>query len=299
MKFCLSGIDSDEPGGLSSGLMDRIATFKNLAASAERGELVFPTSIDAALKIQQAFADPDSHLESVGRLVLTEPMLTARIVAIANSAAYNRNGREITDVRTAINRLGFRTLHALATAVVARQFASLITDADLQAKAQQLWEHTAYVAALARLIAAKVTFLDPETALFAAIVHEVGGFYALAQAQNHPGLFDGQASEWVEHGERPIGRAVLQRLAVPLAVLDAVESHWGGYLSLPPLSLGDTLLLANNLAAVESPLNQGQAGKDEAAPSPLIDHVIGDDTLGHLLEASSAEVASLTAALRF
>ena len=134
--------------------MERITIFKNLAASAERGELVFPTSIDAALKIQQAFADPNSHLESVGRLVLTEPLLTARIVAIANSAAYNRSGREITDVKAAINRLGFRTLHALATAVVARQFASLITDADLQAKAQQLWEHTAYVAALARLIAA-------------------------------------------------------------------------------------------------------------------------------------------------
>jgi HD-like signal output (HDOD) protein len=274
--------------------MDRIAIIQSIATQAERGELTFPTNIDAALKIQQAFNDPDCHVQDATKLVLTEPLLAARIVAIANSVAYNRSGREITDVKSAIGRLGFRTLHALATAVVTRQFASMISDPLLQSRATQLWEHTAHVASLARLIAEKITFLDPETAMFSAIVHEVGGFYLLSRAHLHPGLLDGDPAEWVEHGEQAVGRAVLKRLAVPQPVMEAIEVHWHGFLTLPPVTLGDTLLLANNLSPVESPLNQRQSSEGS-----LIDHVIGEETLSQILERSGEEISSLTAALRF
>ena len=262
---------------------------------------MFPTNIDAALKIQQAFENPDAHIEDLVKLVLTEPLLSARIVAIANSVAYNRSGREITNVRNAIGRLGFRTLHALATAVVTRQFASVITDPQLHAKALQLWEHTAYVASLSHLIAERVTFLDPETAMFAAIVHEIGGFYLLSRASDYPGLLDGDPAEWVENGEREIGRAVLRRLSVPVPVLEAVEAHWDGFLTLPPVTLGDTLLLANHLAPIESPLNQLQSLEGESdglGGHSLIDHAIGEDTLSGILEKSTEEIRSLNAALR-
>lgn len=282
--------------------MDRIDALKQIAAQAERGELIFPTNIDAALKIQQAFDDPDAHVEQISRLILVEPLLAARIVAIANSVAYNRSGREITDVHSAIARLGFRTLHALATAVVARQFASMIADPHLQAKATQLWEHTAHVASLAHLIAQRVTLVDAEAAMFAAIVHEVGGFYLISQAPAYPGLLDGDLSAWFEQGERTVGRAVLKRLAIPEPVMAAVEDCWDGFLTLPPVSLGDTLLLANQLAPVASPLNQPDGAAGEAAEqtaSSLIDHVVGDETLVDILEKSAEEIRSLMMALQF
>ncbi len=280
-------------------VMDRIETFKTIAAQAVRGELIFPTNIDAALKIQQALGDPDCHIQGVTKLVMTEPLLSARIVAIANSAAYNRTGSEIADVRSAVNRLGFRTLHALAMAVVARQFASLINEPRVAAMANQLWEHTAHVTSLSHLIAERVTFLDPNIAMFAAIVHEVGGFYLLSRMHDFPGLLDGDPSEWVEYGEQEVGRAVLKRLSVPTTVVEAVEAHWNGFLSLPPVTLGDTLLLANHLAPVASPLNQyAEEGSENLSPS-LIDHIVGDETLSEILEKSAEEVASLTAALRF
>jgi len=47
-------------------------------------------------------------------------------------------------------------------------------------------EHTAHVASLAHVIARRVTRLDPETALFAGIIHEVGGFYLLSRVKDHP-----------------------------------------------------------------------------------------------------------------
>lgn len=276
--------------------MNRLDAIKSIAAQASQGELIFPTNLDAALKIQRTLQDPDCHIETAAKLVLTEPLLSARTVAIANSVAYNRSGDQITNVRTAVMRLGFRTMQSLAASVVVLQFSSKITNPTLRAKAAQLWEHTAHVAALAQVIARRVTHLDPETAMFAGIVHEVGGFYLLSRAEQFPGLLDGDPDDWVDNGEAEIGRAVLQKLAVPDAVMSAVESLWYGYLALPPESLGDTLLLANDLAPVASPLHQ-RAGATSKESASTIDYAVGEGTLQSILEESAEEVKSLTAAL--
>ena len=167
--------------------MDRLEAFKSIAAQASRGELTFPTNVDATLKLQRALNDPDCHADAAARLVQAEPLLAARTVAIANSAAYNRSGNEVTNVRAAVQRVGFRTLNALAAAVIVRQLDSKITQPALRAKADQLWQHSAHVAALSQVIARRVTHTDPETALFAGIVHEVGGFYLLSRAEEYPG----------------------------------------------------------------------------------------------------------------
>ncbi len=276
--------------------MDKLEVFRSIAAQAGRGELTFPTNVNASLKIQQVLSDPDCHMEAAAKLVATEPLLAARTVAVANSAAYNRSAAEITNVRSAVMRLGFRTLHSLVAALIVRQFGSKIVAPALRAKSAQLWEHTAHVAALSQVIARRVTHLDPETAMFAGIVHEVAGFYLLSRADEFPGLMDDDAEEWAEYGERIIGRAVLKKLSVPEPVATAVEALWYGYRELPPKTLGDTLLLANDLAPVPSPLHQ-VAGVTPEQSMSIIDFEIGGDTLNSILDESAEEVKSLTAAL--
>ena len=276
--------------------MDRLQAFKSIAAQASRGELTFPTNVDATLKLQRALSDPDCHAEVAARLVQAEPLLAARTVSIANSVAYNRSGNEVTNVRTAVQRVGFRTLNALAAAVIVRQLDSKITKPDLRKKADQLWQHSAHVAALSQVIAKRVAHLDSETALFAGIVHEVGGFYLLSRAEEFPGLLDGDPEEWIEHGEMQIGRCVLQKLNVPAAVMAAIEELWSGMRALPPETLGDTLLLANDLSPVGSPLHQ-RAGATTIQSASTIDFVVGEGTLASIMEESADEVKSLTAAL--
>ncbi|MDB5908192.1 MAG: histidine kinase [Massilia sp.] len=276
--------------------MDRLEAFKSIAAQAGRGELTFPTNVDATLKLQRALSDPDLHSEEAARLVQAEPLLAARTVAIANSVAYNRSGKAITNVRSAVQRVGFRTLSALTAAVIVRQLDSKITQPDLRAKADQLWQHSAHVAALSQVIARRVTHVDPETALFAGIVHEVGGFYLLSRAAEFPGLLDGGPEEWIEYGETEIGRGVLKKLGVPATVMEAIEAMWNGLRALPPETLGDTLMLANDLAPLGSPLHV-RAGATTHQSAATIDFVTGDGTLAEILDESAEEVKSLTAAL--
>jgi HD-like signal output (HDOD) protein len=277
-------------------LMDRLSALKSIAAEASRGELSFPTNVEATLRLQRALSEPDCHTDMAARLVQAEPLLAARTVAIANSVAYNRAGHDVTNVRAAVQRVGFRTLGALAASVIVRQLASEISDPGLRERANQLWVHSAHVAALAQVIARRVSFVDPDTAMFAGIVHEVGGFYLLARADAYPDIIDGGADEWLEHGEVAIGRAVLAKLGVPAPVMGAIEALWNGMRALPPETLGDTLLLAKDLAPLPSPLYQ-RPGATTVHTAATIDFVTGQGTLAQILAESSEEVNSLTRAL--
>jgi hypothetical protein len=80
-------------------------------------------------------------------------------------------------------------------------------------------------------------------------------------------------------------------------VLEAIEGMWQGYLAMPPQSLADTLLLADQLAPVESPLAQ-LAGTGREGIEANIDVALDDETLSSILEESAAEVESLINALR-
>lgn len=276
--------------------MDRLDIFRNIATQAGRGELSFPANVNATLKLQREFDDPDCHIDRATRMVAAEPLLSARTVAIANSAAYNPSGREIANVRAAVARLGFGTLKSMVAAVVVRQLSSKSTTPRLCAKSAQLWEHTAHVAALSQVIAKKVTRVDPETALFAAIVHEVGGFYLLSRADDFPGLLDDNSEAWMQYGEKLIGRGVLKQLGVPEPVLQAAEALWHGVRALPPTTLGDTLSLANDLAPVISPLQPPESAKVRQQAA-MINFAVGNTTLHRILHDSAGEIASLTAAL--
>jgi HD-like signal output (HDOD) protein len=282
--------------------MNRSQALSHIIEQVRQGELIFPTNVNASIKIQEALNDPDCGIETAANLVITEPLLAARLVAIANSVAYSRFGGGVTNVKTAVTILGFTTLRSIVISVVIRQLSLAITNPELRAKANQLWEHSANVAALAHVIAKRISHADYETAMFAGIVHEVAGFYLLSRAHEFPMLLDATDSdsdvtdEIEEPSEAIIGRAVLKKLMVPAVVIKAVENLWNGLLVLPPESLGDILMVANDLASVVSPLDSRSQAAIAQSTSD-IDFFVGDATLNEIMAESNEEVRSLTAAL--
>lgn len=277
--------------------MDVQSILDTVAADAARGDIVFSTHAEIALRVQRMIDDPDCSIDALGKLVAAEPLLSARILGLANSITYNPGGRPITDLKNAISRLGLASLRALAAAIEVRQMQDLSKTEAHRLLASRLWEHTAHVAALARVIAKRLTHQNPDAAFFAGIVHEVGSFYLISRASAFPDLFSSDLEAWNGEGEARVGRAVLQALEVPAHILEAMETLWSGYLAMPPGSLGDTLLLANELSPVESPLDT-LTGMSRKGMSAEIELQIDNETLSHVLAESAEEVASLSTALR-
>jgi hypothetical protein len=275
--------------------MNKLEAFGHIAALAIRGDLVFPTSVNAALRVQLALEDPETPIDEAIRLVLAEPQLAARTVALANSAMFNRSGNTITNVRAAITRVGYHNLYALAAAMVVRQFGSKIIDPAVRAKAEQLWQHSVYVACLARIIAREVTEVNGDTALFAGIVHEVGGFYLLSRADEFPGLLDPDPDNWQPASEEIITREVMTKLAIPEEVSTAIEGLRDGFLGVPPESLLDTLLLANHFAPVASPLAQPR--EDMKQSDSVVDLFIDEEMAAGMLDEAERDATAMNAAL--
>lgn len=279
--------------------MDKSELYRRIAAEAERGEPVFRTSAELGLRIKRALDDPDCSTDQAAKLVQAEPLLAARVVAMANSVVYNRSGREITDVRQAVARLGFSTLRSLTMALLVKQIGGQPSDPAHKEILRQLWAHTAHVAALCHVIARRITHQDPETALFAGILHEVAGFYLISRAHDLPQLLAGASEDWQETGEAVVGAVLLKALEVPEGVAEAIGTLWQGYLAIPPASLGDTLLLAEELAPVASPLYwapERAAGAE--AGTPRIEMAVDQETLSGILAESAEEVQSLLRALQ-
>jgi len=273
--------------------------FEEIAKQVAQGDLMFPTGAQVALNLRRALDDPECHILTAAKLIQAEPLLSARVIEISNSVAFNRSGREITDVHVAVSLLGFTTIRSLAMALVTRQMAGQSKTREHQEVVDRLWEHSAHVASLARAIARHVTHVDQETALFAGIIHEIGGFYMLSRSEEYPGLLEDDFSEWLEGGEVAVGRQVLIRLKVPQSVLAMMESFWDGFLAMPPVTLADTLLLAEELATVPSPLHRVDSKSPGSELRASIEMVIGEETLTLILAEAAEEIESLTRALKF
>jgi hypothetical protein len=293
------------PPGINTGSlacmilpMDKREAFKTIAKQVAQGELAFPTGAQVALKVRQALDDPNCSVDTTARLIQAEPLLSARVIAIANSVAYNRSGQAITDVRAAVTRLGSNMVRSLVMALVTRQMAGKPTNQKHQELVNMLWEHTAHVASLAHVIARHITHQDPETAMFAGIIHEIGGFYMLSRAGDFPGLLDSDFTDWLEYGEVEVSRAVLGKLTVPETVAAVMETFWDGFLAMPPVTLADTLLLAEELAPVPSPLHRLDGIKTGGDMTASIEVMIDEETLTRILNESAEEVSSLTKALQ-
>jgi HD-like signal output (HDOD) protein len=267
--------------------MNRLETIRRIVEEADRGELVFPTNVRAAIKLQQALNEPDCHLETAAQLVLAEPLVAARVVSIANSVAYTRYGAKVDNVRNAVQLLGFKTLRALVAAIIVRQFSGGIADPALREKADRLWLHCAHVAALAKVLAGRVRGQDADTAMFAGIVHEIGGFYLLSRAEELPVLLDAGSGE----EDFALTRGILGILMVPKTVVAAVLELWEQAHNLPPVLLGDTLALANRLSPVSSPLEPASGA--ESAPE-IPDVALQGKKLQAILAESGGEIQSLT-----
>lgn len=194
-----------------------------------------PTLPVLVLQVQRAIADEQSGLRDIGRIIERDPALTARLLRVANSAAFAR-GEPVTSVGTAIGRLGMGHVRSLCLAVgVVRAFGV----AGQRLDHQRYWEHSAAVGLVAERLASlskRYAQVDGSEAYTAGLLHDVG---LLIVDQFFPEDFAGVEEEMeremaprptvelrrfgMDHGA--IGGRVLERWQLPATVRGAVAAH--------------------------------------------------------------------------
>lgn len=269
-----------------------------LEADIAGGTVDVPSFPSVAVRVRKALSDDNTRSETIVRLVGSEPALAARVLQLANSAALNTTRRRITDLRTAINRLGFIMVRSATIAFSVVQLRKAAALKGLEPQLDQLWRQCTLVAALSYAVAQRFTRVNADTALLAGLLHGIGRLYLLTRVSRYPGvLADARTFAAVEHQwHTRLARCVLLGWEIPIEIVQAIVHHEDrsrDHEGLPDLT--DVLGVATLLAAHRTSLGLLEL---ELPMVPACVRMRLDLTACHaLLNESEAEVAELSQAL--
>lgn len=201
------------------------------------GPVVFPTCFDAAIRLRKALQNPDLAIARVADVVSLEPLVASRLLQLAGSALYSPDGQPPRNLQAAITRLGIDLVRTTALGIAMNQLLrskDMVIFADLT---RMLWEHTLTAAAASRVVAREQSRVNPEEALLAGLVHDLGAFYMVYRAAQYDELRARPLTvkylmvQWHES----IGVSLLSALGLPEDIVDATIDHD------QPRPLGDEL----------------------------------------------------------
>jgi HD-like signal output (HDOD) protein len=185
---------------------------RTLAAELSRGDVDLPSFPEIAIRVRRVLSDPDTSVAQVVRVVGSEPALAARLLRISNSVSLNRSGRPVTDLRTAINRIGYNMVRSASISFSMAQIRKSNKLVGLEHHLNDLWQRSTSVAAFAFVLARNYTKVNPDEAMLTGMMHGIGKLYVLTRAIDHPELFasDATINEIIGDWHASIGKAILE-----------------------------------------------------------------------------------------
>lgn len=187
--------------------------FENLMRAYDEDRLQLPALPEAALRIREAVNIPGIKSDDIVQIAQTDPVLSARLVKVANSALYG-TWREVKTIRDAVRRLGLETTRSLSFSLSVKQLFHAKTSLIKQ-KIKQTYDESVTVGALAFVITRyRAPHLDPEQSLLAGLIEGLGSIPILQYVDDHPDLLSVPAA--LDAG--------LDKLSVPVTTL--LLSKW-------------------------------------------------------------------------
>jgi HD-like signal output (HDOD) protein len=274
------------------------AFVQGLASELSKGKVDLPSFPDIALRVRKVLSDENVTQDQVVRVVGCEPALAARLMQIANSAALNITGKAITELRTAINRMGHNMVRSAAIAFAMSQLKKVDSLKGLEQPLDDLWKDSAAVAAMSHAVARRFSKVNPDTAMLAGLLHGIGKLYILTRASKHPALFVDHAiyNQIVRDWHSAVAKALLENWDMAEEIVCAVsdyedmERHHSG-----PVDLTDVLTVGNLLASFKEHPESIEINMHDVAACKRMS--IDRATYEKLIDESETEIEALKKAL--
>jgi len=185
-------------------------------------------------KMIELVDNPKTSASTLGKLISTDQVLTARVLKLANSAFYGFP-RRISTINLAIVVLGFDTLKDLGLSVsVINRFSSNTSDTDFDMS--RFWEHSIGCGIAGRLFARKYKYRIVGEVFVAGLLHDIG---KLVVNQYMPGDFKEIQRIVKEEGisfidaemkilgvtHAEIGKWLTEKWNLPSVLCDAIMYH--------------------------------------------------------------------------
>lgn len=269
-----------------------------LALEMSAGKIEIPSFPDVAIRVRKVLADENCSAAQIARVVSAEPAMAAKLLQMANSAALNPSGTKISELKSAIARIGLSNVRTASLVYAMEQIKKAPELAPLRKPLHDLWERSVKVAAMAFVVARSWTKVNPDQAMLAGLMHGMGRVYILTRAVKHPELFaDGTSyHQIVRDWNASVAKAVLESWDISPDIIEAVEHY--EHLEREnsgAIDLTDVLTIANVLVSFHSDLPAMEMRLKETTAAVRLG--VDAEAINKVLQETAGELASLRAAL--
>ena len=164
-----------------SELADKVQ--QDLVTAISNDDLVLPTLPEVALQIRKAAEDPEISVSALSKVIGRDTALSARLIKIVNSPLL-RATQEVTDLHTAITRLGVNYSSNLAIGLVMEQIFHARSEV-VEQKMRDVWCKSLEIAGVSYALCRRYTDLNPDQAALGGLVHQIGVLPILTYAEDH------------------------------------------------------------------------------------------------------------------
>jgi putative nucleotidyltransferase with HDIG domain len=238
-----------------------------------------PALPKVALQLLALLDDDEGNLHLLVDQARHDPVISSRLLGLANSAGLRASGRDCKDIRSAMAMLGLSRVRLLVLSLSVRGAFEKLSSG---AQAAEFWQHSVDVGVCAQVLAEHFE-LHGELAYICGLVHDVGRLWL---AHNFPDAYDVFVGPFGDRGNRGEIDAERQAFGIDHAQIgDVLGEVW----DLPPVIRQTILDHHGSPAMADEPLvvliHLAEAicqalhpnGYPIAYLSPLIESVIHPD----------------------
>jgi HD-like signal output (HDOD) protein len=217
-------------------------------------KLILPTLPEVALRVREAAEDPDASIENLVSLIGNDAALSARIIRVSNNPLM-RASQPITDIKSALLRLGIQYTSNIATGLAMQQMFQATSDIVDQ-RMRDVWNKSSEVAGICYVLCKHYTRLRPDQATLAGLVHQIGVLPILSYAENHPELLRDSFTldKVIEQLHAPLGNLILKAWRFPDALASIPTDYLNFSRQVPKADLTDLV----TVAVIKSEENTGR-----------------------------------------
>lgn len=219
--------------------------FSSFSSAYRENKLSLPSLPNVALRLKEAM-EKDLGVSEIVKIIGVDVSIVAKLIQLANSPIYSPVS-PITNCHSAVTRIGLDQTRKLVMGISLKQLFHC-TNPQLMEKMQNLWKNSLYVSSLSFIIAQENRSVNPEDALLAGLVSDIGTIPILHFAEQYPNEYPNLEvlDSAIPFLSPPVGSLVLHTLgfAPELACIPKFAEDWFYESEDDTLNLIDVVILA-------------------------------------------------------
>ena len=158
--------------------------FANFAYAYRENMLTLPTLPQVAFRLKKALENPDITIPEIVNIVQFDASIVAKLIQVANSVFYAAES-PITNCHHAVIRLGLDATRRVVMGITVKQMFRC-QHLELKGLMETNWRNSIYLSSLCFVLAKESKTVNPEDALLAGLISDIGRIPVLNFAEQQP-----------------------------------------------------------------------------------------------------------------